>query len=465
MVVTRIASALIVPLCCQQVQAQEPPLPVGLGSRPPATQPEPALPAGLESEPSTEQPEPTLPAGPGSESATLTSVRASGFTEARYGRRIRDDALQPDATLTEARLHVEAGVGEQVEVFLAVDLIADSIRHDSIDLRRGEGPIDLREATVSFQPTDFADVKIGRQIISWGTGDLIFINDIFPKDFESFFSGRSIEYLKAPADAARISFYSQVANLDVVVIPFGATDRFVDGSRLSFFDPVTNMMRGRADPLTADLTDDPQFAARLYRTFGSIEAAAYGFAGSWTSPAGIDPLTGDAIFPGLNTYGASLRGPLLGGIAHAETGYFDSRDDRDGNDPLIANSEWRALVGFEREIARETTLGIQYSTTLMADHDAYLDTLGEGVQGLDRRREIVTLRLTRFFQNQTLRASAFVFHSPTQDDGHLRLGLNYVVDDHASVGTAFNFFYGDEHTPFGQLSDASQVVFNVRYGF
>ena len=463
MAMTRITSALIVPLCCQQVLAQEPPLPAGLGSEPPATRPEPSLPAGLGTESASPTSEPANSSTNEPTNAT-TNVRANAFAEVRYGRRIRDDALQPDATLTEARLHVEAGVGEQVEFFLAADLITDVILQDEVSLRRGKGLLDLREATASFRPTDFTDVKIGRQVISWGTGDLIFINDIFPKDFESFFSGRSVDYLKAPADAVRISLYSRAVNLDLVVIPFGATDRFVDGSRLSFFDPATGMMRGSADPLKTDFADDPQYAARLYRTYGNIEIAAYGFAGSWMSPAGIDPQNGDAIFPDLSTYGASLRGPLFGGIAHAETGYFDSLDDRDGNDPLIANSEWRTFVGFEREIARETTLGIQYSSTLMTDNDAYLDTLGEGVQAQDKRREIATLRLTRLFQNQTLQASAFVFHSPTQDDGYVRLGLNYVVDDHTSVGTAFNLFYGDEHTPFGQLTDASQVVFNVRYG-
>jgi hypothetical protein len=42
--------------------------------------------------------------------------------------------------------------------------------------------------------------------------DLIFINDLFPKDWESFFIGRDTEYLKAPSDAAKISLFGDWAS-------------------------------------------------------------------------------------------------------------------------------------------------------------------------------------------------------------------------------------------------------------
>ena len=35
------------------------------------------------------------------------------------------------------------------------------------------------------------DVKIGQQVLTWGTGDYVFLNDLFPKDYPSFFAGRS----------------------------------------------------------------------------------------------------------------------------------------------------------------------------------------------------------------------------------------------------------------------------------
>ncbi len=66
-------------------------------------------------------------------------------------------------------------------------------------------------------------ITLGRQILTWGTGDLVFINDLFPKDWVSFFIGRDVEYLKAPSDALKVSAFSSWANLDLVYTPPGLT--------------------------------------------------------------------------------------------------------------------------------------------------------------------------------------------------------------------------------------------------
>lgn len=47
---------------------------------------------------------------------------------------------------------------------------------------------DIRSLNVAFRPSDVLDVKIGRMVSTWGTGDLVFINDMFPKDWQSFLS-------------------------------------------------------------------------------------------------------------------------------------------------------------------------------------------------------------------------------------------------------------------------------------
>lgn len=54
--------------------------------------------------------------------------------------------------------------------------------------------------------------------------------------------------------------------------------------------------------------------------------------GFWKSPAGTNALSGQATFPKLFVYGASLRGHIFRGIANVELGYYDSREDSDGDD-------------------------------------------------------------------------------------------------------------------------------------
>jgi len=62
-----------------------------------------------------------------------------------------------------------------------------------------------RELKLEIFPALWWDLKIGRQILTWGKGDYVFINDLFPKDYRSFLSGRNIEYLKAPSDAIKLT--------------------------------------------------------------------------------------------------------------------------------------------------------------------------------------------------------------------------------------------------------------------
>lgn len=63
----------------------------------------------------------------------------------------------------------------------------------------GEFDVDLREAYLDYT-TENCDFRLGRQFVTWGVGDLLFINDVFSKDYVSFFAGRPLEYLKIEVD-------------------------------------------------------------------------------------------------------------------------------------------------------------------------------------------------------------------------------------------------------------------------
>lgn len=394
--------------------------------------------------------------------ASDPGFRFSGFVEGRYAGRLSDDPLQGAATVSELRFHLEAEAGRATVWTLALDAIGDAVITQQVDLERGTGSIDLREAHVFFRVGDNIDVRLGRQILTWGTGDLLFVNDLFPKDFVSFVAGRDDDYLKAPVDAIRISAFSDLANLELVAMAPGQTDRLVTGDRISFTDPAT----GEATDTAPDLVrpDEAEYAARLYRTIGTFETALYGYRGHWKSPAGQDP-QGRATFPRLDVIGGSVRGPVLGGIGAVELGYYDSVADPDGSNPAIQNSDLRWLISYEREIARNTTLGAQYSVTTMQDYDAYVATLPVGQTALREERDIATLRLTRLFLNQTLTASAFVSHSPTWEDGNVRLNVDYAASDTVSLGAFYNHFYGEPETPSGQFKDASSLGVSARISF
>jgi len=347
----------------------EPPLPVGAED----TSDEPALPIGVDDA----NDEPPLPIGveepnqppPGREKPGadwLKRLGLTGFLDVRGGVRTQHDPYQRDASLGEARLQLDLQKTWRKATFHVVaDFLYDPVLdHHTIDLEPGEGWLDLRQANVAFSPLEFMDVKLGRQILTWGTGDLLFLNDMFPKDWQAFLIGRDVEYLKAPSDALKVSLFSDLANLDVVFTPRFDADRFIRGERISYWSSSLGRQAGRDARVRVDQPNewfrDHEWAARLSRNVRGYELAAYGYWGYWKSPGGFDPLTRRATFPRLNVYGASVRGQVGSGIGSVEAAYYDSREDRAGDDPFVTNRQVRLLAGYEQDLprlARDLTVG------------------------------------------------------------------------------------------------------------
>jgi len=396
---------------------------------------------------------------------------ASGFGEVRLGTRIRDDKFEKDTSIGEVRLQVRAeGNGDLISAVISADFLYDPVADDhSLDIETGSGFVDLREAHLSFSPVSVLDLKVGRQIITWGTGDLLFINDSFPKDFVSFFIGRDPEYLKSPSDALKLSAYIKDISVDIVYTPRFDADRFVEGSRLSYYNDDLGRLAGRDAIVSVDSPDDwfgdDEIALRVYRNLSGIELALYAYKGFWKSPAGSDG-TSKAVFPKLNIFGTSVVGRLGRGIANAEVGYYDSSDDSDGGDPLIRNSELRFMVGYKQELMRDLTFGAQYYLEHMFDHDEFQETLPEGSTSKDENRQLYTIRLTQLLLNQDLELGLFTFYSPSDKDGYVKVSSGYKMDDQWRIEAGANLFFGDEkHTGFGQLIDNSNVYIATRYSY
>lgn len=449
----------------------EPGLPEGLGEASPAapanaSSAEPDLPIGLEA---AEREKAQSAEGP---TAPKLPFDLSGFAEARGGLRVDNDPYEKDCSLGEARFQLEAEKQVSLASFkVRADFLYDPVSdHHRIDLEDGSGFVDLREANVALTPFEFMDIKAGRQILTWGTGDMIFINDLFPKDWNSFLLGRDAEYLKAPSDAVKASAYSDLANLNLVYTPRFDADRYVDGRRISYWNDMLGRRAGRDAVVRAERPDrwfhDDEIAARLYRNVSGYELAAYAYDGFWKSPAGFDPARGKATFPKLSAYGASARGNFLKGIANIEGGYYDSRDDRNGDDPMIQNSQMRILGGYEQEVAQDFTVGAQYYIERMMKYGAYRRALPPGMRRDDEYRHVVTLRLTKLLMNQNLTLSLFTFYSPSDGDAYLRPNINYKIDDHWTVEAGGNLFIGEEdYTFFGQFEKNSNVYAALRFSF
>ena len=180
----------------------------------------------------------SAPSGP--DQVKESRVKVHGFLLGALSR--RTTGAQParrndgDPVLEEGRVRLDisgaSGSGEAL-FLMKGDLLYDAVVEGS--------DVDLREAYAG-RANGALDFRLGRQIITWGVGDLLFINDVFPKDWESFFSGRPMEYLKLGVDALRGRYSSGVVNVDLVAVPFFTQDTLPSAERFVFPDPLSAVL-------------------------------------------------------------------------------------------------------------------------------------------------------------------------------------------------------------------------------
>ena len=264
--------------------------------------------------------------------------------------------------------------------------------------------------------------------------------------------------------------------MDVVVIPSFTPDVSIAGSgdRLSFYDNFLGRIVGKDSSQTfiepGFQPKNTEIATRLYRNFGEYETAMYAFKGFYNEPVGIkNEAAKEVFYPKLAVFGASIRGPApssIGGIASGEVGYFDSLQDRNGENRLIENSSMKYLLGYERDFPKDFRLGFQYYVEQMLNFDEFKANSQPGDTPRDEFRQLLTFRITKLFWLQTLEASLFTFYSPTDSDAYIRPRLAWQANDRWKLTMGANVFFGKhDWAEFGQLEGNDNFYIRLRYSF
>ncbi len=387
----------------------------------------------------------------------------SGFVEAGFGARFERDALLGTRdTLEEMRWRLESEWQPgKVTIGFKADADFDGVEND--------WDADIRDLSAAFAIGDSVDVRIGRQVQTWGTGDLAFLNDLFPKDFVSFFAGRDDEYLKAPGNAVRVTRFASLVNVDFVWTPVFEPDVYLTGERFSFFSPLAGGNLAPRPPLSAvkpkESFSNGEFALRLFRTVEGREYALYAYRGFFKQPRALTP-SFESTFAPMTALGASLRRPLGPGLLNIEASYYLSRDDRGGTDPFVPNDQFRILAGFEWEARPNLTVNLQYYLEVTLDHGELIANSPFPEFEPDDYRHLLTNRITYRAGRDKHTWSLFTFLSPSDRDFYLRPVYTYRHSDQWSLTAGGNLFGGDiRHTFFRQLQDASNAYLRLRYHY
>ncbi|MCC6543179.1 MAG: hypothetical protein IT392_01600 [Nitrospirae bacterium] len=393
--------------------------------------------------------------------AHAQDITLHGFVQGNMSARITgketpDSGEGGDFLSGEQRFRGEiTGNSESAAFTLKTDFVHDSVSdEDRIDIR--EGYIDYR--------ADSYDLRAGRQIITWGAGDLLFINDTYPKNYSALFSGQPLEYLKVGSDAVKLSVYSDMLSADLVIIPFFEPYKLPDEKRFFLYSPMT--ITGSKTP--REEIENSEIALRLYRQLGRFDTSIYLYRGFFKIP-GIRPLSlteAELFYPQLAVYGFSMQGAFADGVLSIEGGYYDSLDDRNGDDPTISNSSARYILGYSKQLWTDFTAGVQYYGEYMQDYNRYEGSLPSGFPKSDQHHQLITVRLTQMLKYNTLRLSLFSFFSPDDEDYFIIPEARYNITDSLWISTGINIFGGKKsETFFGQLDKNDNMFATLRYEF
>ncbi|MBF0276337.1 MAG: hypothetical protein HQM13_01040 [SAR324 cluster bacterium] len=398
----------------------------------------------------------------------------NGFLETERGARVGESENHKETwLLANQRVRLKtSGNTEKGGFDLKLDFVKDDITRQM--------EVDIREARLRYSPADWMDLSIGRQVSTWGVGDLIFINDLFPKNWINLLTGRDIESLKDASDVLRMTSYFGSWSWDLVWTPEFDPDTTPTGCRFSVFDPNLGRTRSNSDSCGKNSPAEEQnnkdengeIAMRLKTRWGSQELAIYGYNGFWKNPKGLRFLPEQGLFkpfyPRLGVYGFSSEGQLGDGIVFFETGLYRSFEDEDGKDPLIENSSLRMMFGYRYMLNANLTLSGQGMSEKMMNYTNYKDNLHPDQSAKDEVRNTVTLRLVKTAQQDTLRISFFVYHRPQHRDDYLRYWVNKRLDDHFDITAGGNLFSGHSDyadSEFGMLREDDNVFIRMKYIF
>jgi hypothetical protein len=413
-------------------------------------------------------------------------LQFTGMVELEQGSNITNSknkasgsATEEDWMMANRRFRLTANKNfDNGAIYSKIDLFNDGVANNS--------GVDIRELRITNTPFNWLDLSIGKQVSTWGVADMLFINDLFPKNWVANFQGRDMEYLKDSSYSARATSYFAGFTWDIVYTPQFTADTTPVGCYVSTYDPnsgtviknpsgcSTNSVK-TADSRSRDHQND-ELAMMLKRSILGQEIALYYYDGFYKNPKSMKTNSNGQFashYSELRVYGLSSEGQVGPGIFTFETGYYDSREDLEGKNFMIQNSMLKYLLGYKVDLSANLTVGLQWYQEKMMDYDQYESSVMSMSPNsyAYRKKELhntYTLRLTYKAQQETLWINLFSYLRPEDHDSFTKFDISKKVNDNLTFVVGANIFTGKDNyrdREFGMLDNDDNVFIRLRNTF
>jgi hypothetical protein len=337
---------------------------------------------------------------------------------------------------------------------MSATLRADAMHDGAV----GRSSVLLREGYLDWTVSPRLSLRAGRQVITWGVSDYLFVNDIFPKNYDAFFTGKPFDHMKEAVDALKANAVAGGNEIDLVVARPGA-DQAPSEERFVATAPPAAMRFGAAQRLGADI------AARLARRLGRWDAAFY-LARYHSRDTALNAERGMPRWEmhTLRHAGASVTGPLGSGVLMAELAYMNGNARAGNMNRFFVGSQVKVLLGYSAELGDDFSASLQYHHEMGAEREVYRRSLAPGVAPVSRHRQTVYFKLHKKFNHQTLGLGIQGF-AALDGGNYLNPFAMYAIADGLNLEAGANLFGGTATSRYGTMKHDSNAYASLRYSF
>ncbi len=383
------------------------------------------------------------------------------------------------------RLNLNYQQNSLIRGFFSIDLLEDITPDTEINqgYEEEETDVEIHEAYLTIDTNRF-DLRIGKQIIRWGTGDEINPTDLInPEDIDEYFvldkEDRKIGILMVDT-----LFYSDIASLELVFIPRYKSAKLPPGYSI-WQDTGQKEFIASLDKGEIVIDDAKKPDAKFKnseaggRIFGTCLGADFSLSYLYVhtdfpvyKKNYIDMSTGTSIvhmspfYYRYHMFGTAFARIVEYGTIRFECAYLKGKQyaldmgstefikDRDG---ISKYDEWQAVLGIDYLFGENLYINMQYYRTEILNYDQSIakEKIDDGF----------TIEINKLFFDDDLKIDIEAFYHLPGKSVMIHPYVEYKIIEGLLLNLGYYAFLGKKDTLLGQFRDNDLIVIRLKYSF
>ena len=321
-----------------------------------------------------------------------------------------------------------------------------------------ESDIGVDQLSIENSISDNVDIKIGRQIVTWGVSDLIRVNDVLNPTDNRVPGLVDIKDLKIGRTMTKVDYYTDGATYQAVLLhenifskyPRYGSD-FKSSPDITIEKPDSNIK-------------NTGLGLSIKKSFTTSDLSLY-----YLNTYADKPYMSNSRLNydnRVSRYGIAYNEVYGGFLLKAEVSYEDKVKYNESPNMVVEKPVTKALLGFDYNGFKDTSVTYEVSKQRVG---SYTDALNNQQNGFLRKTATTqALRVSKRYMNDTLsiNATAMIAGVTPSDGGVFKLGGEYDIDDVSDVKFGYIDYLSSESNPAVDANkDNDRIYLTYTYKF